>query len=165
MPTLKEMQSAFPRVGRLDWIGAAAERRGEVQRLNEAQLVAEEGIAGEHHARRGTDGAPLDRQVTLIQSEHLPAMAALLGRDRLEPEILRRNLAISGINLKALKHRRFRIGACVLEGSGNCPPCSRMEEALGPGGYNAMRGHGGITARIITGGAIGVGDEVTAADE
>ncbi len=74
---------------------------------------------------------------------------------------MRRNLVIGGINLLALKNEKFSIGECVLKGTGLCHPCSRMEEALGTGGYNAMRGHGGITAIVIRGGTIALGDSVT----
>jgi len=99
--------------------------------------------------------------VTLVAAEHLAAIAAFLGRDGVPPELIRRNLVVRGINLLALKGRRFRIGAALLDCSGECQPCSRMEEALGPGGYNAVRGHGGITARVIEGGAVGLGDAVS----
>jgi MOSC domain-containing protein YiiM len=83
-----------------------------------------------------------------------------LHRDATPPELTRRNIVVSGINLLALKDRRFQIGGAVLEATGPCEPCSRMEENLGPGGYNAMRGHGGITARVVEEGTIRVGDEV-----
>ena len=92
------------------------------------------------------------------QAEHLPVVAALAGLPDVSPMTLRRNLVVSGLPLVALKGRRFRIGEVVLEGTGPCDPCSRMEDALGPGGYNAMRGHGGLCARIVSGGRIAVGD-------
>ena len=100
---------------------------------------------------------PGKRQVTLIQAEHLPVIAALAGLETVAPEHLRRNVVVSGLALLALKDRRFRIEDVLLEGTGECHPCSRMEEAFGPGGYNAVRGHGGITARVLEGGLVEVG--------
>lgn len=156
MMTVKQLTEQFPRNGRLEWIGIAAERLADLQSLSTAMVQPGAGIDGEHHANSGES----HRQVTLIQHEHLPVIAALAGRDRVEPEQLRRNLVVSGVNLLALKRGRFRIGEVLLEGTGPCAPCSRMEENLGPGGYNAMRGHGGITVRVIEGGTISVGDEL-----
>ena len=88
-------------------------------------------------------------------------IASLAGLETATPEQLRRNLVVSGLPLLALKEARFRVGEVVLEGTGECHPCSRMEETLGEGGYNAVRGHGGLTARVIQGGVIRVGDVVT----
>ena len=135
----------FPRTGHLEWIGIARARRAPVDVLASAVLESGTGIEGEHHASGGRS----KRQVTLIQFEHLDVVARLLGRECIEPELLRRNLVVSGINLLALQASRFRVGDVVLQGTGPCDPCSRMEENLGPGGYNAMLGHGGITTRVV----------------
>ena len=92
--------------------------------------------------------------------DRLVAGVKRLGREQVAPEDVRRNVVVRGINLLALKGRRFRIGTALLEASGECHPCSRMEEILGAGGYNAMRGLGGITARVIEGAPIRIGDPV-----
>jgi len=75
--------------------------------------------------------------------------------------VLRRNLVVAGINLTALQGERITVGPdVVLELTGPCAPCSKMEAALGPGGYNALRGHGGWNARVLRRGTVAVGDEV-----
>ena len=98
--------------------------------------------------------------MTFIQKEHIAAIASFLGKSDLDYTITRRNFLVESINLFSLKGKQFQIGEAVFEYSGECHPCSRMEEGLGIGGYNAMRGHGGITARVVLGGKIKEGDAV-----
>ncbi len=142
--------------GRLVWIGLRPARRAPMVSVDEARLEPGRGLEGDRWRGAG-DGA---RQVTVVAQEHLTAIASFLGRPAVEPQQLRRNLVVAGLNLFALKGRRFRIGGALLEWSGECHPCSRMEEEFGPGGYNAVRNHGGITARVVEVGVITVGDGV-----
>lgn len=151
---LARLLDAPMRPGRVVWIGLRPARRAPILAVESAQLDAENGLVGDHYSSR-TGGA---RHVTLIQAEHLAAIASHLGRDALAPALLRRNIVVTGINLAALKGRRFGLGTALLEATGECHPCSRMEEILGPGGYNAVRGHGGITARVLEGGTARNGD-------
>ncbi|MCW5575710.1 MAG: MOSC domain-containing protein [Burkholderiales bacterium] len=153
---LRTLMETFHRTGKLEWIGLRPARRAPLQSFNHAEVIADHGLAGDHKASR----AGGKRQVTLIQREHLDVVAQLLGRDAVDPALLRRNLVVSGINLLALHDERFRVGGVLFEGTGLCEPCSRMEEVLGVGGYNAMRGHGGIIARVLDSGVIHVGDAV-----
>lgn len=152
---LGQLMTAPVRPGELGWIGLRPARRAPMTPAEAADVVAGRGLTGDRYSRR--DGA---RQVTLIQAESLAAIASHLGRLGVPPEDLRRNLVTRGINLLALKGRTFRIGDVRLETSGECHPCSRMEEVLGPGGYNAVRGLGGITARVLSGGTVRVGDPI-----
>ncbi len=149
---LAEMMARHARVGRLDWIGLRSERYAPIDVVTEVQ-IEDAGLAGDH-------GRPGKRAVTLIQAEHLPAIAAFADLEVVTAQELRRNLVISGLNLLALRKGLLRIGDVVLEIHGPCPPCSRMEKILGAGGYNAMRGHGGWYASVVQTGRIAVGDQV-----
>lgn len=154
--SIRERLAILPQVGRVEWIGLRPAQRAAVVPVAGVAARAGQGLEGDRHRGAGR------RQVTLLQAEHLDVIAALLGRDAgaVHPGQLRRNLLVRGINLLALRQARFRIGTALLEGTGSCDPCSRMEEVLGAGGFNAMRGHGGITARVLEPGFIGIGAEV-----
>ncbi|MGC1427007.1 MAG: MOSC domain-containing protein [Albidovulum sp.] len=138
--------------GRVEWIGLRPERLAPVTSVEQSMLEFQ-GFVGDH-------GRPGKRAVTLIQAEHLPVIAALAQGDQVQPEMLRRNIVISGINLTALRHARLMIGDAEVAISVPCAPCSRMEKALGTGGYNAMRGHGGWCAEVKVPGRVAVGDTV-----
>jgi MOSC domain-containing protein YiiM len=157
---LHRLMTRFPRAGTVRWIGLRPARDVPMRAVDLAEAIAGKGLRGD---RYGSGSGK--RGITLIQAEHLPVIAALAGLDALAPETLRRNVVVAGLPLIALKGRRFRIGEVLCEGTAPCDPCSRMETALGPGGYNAMRGHGGLCARILEGGALRIGDAVEWLDD
>lgn len=153
---LAKLMATLPQVGKVEWIGLRPARDKPMREVDHAQALTEGGLVGDRY--KGGSGK---RGITLIQAEHLPAITALSGHEVL-PALLRRNVVVSGIPLIALKDREFRIGDVVFRGTESCDPCSRMETALGAGGYNAMRGMGGLCARIVSGGNFRLGDEVVA---
>ncbi|MDX9671080.1 MULTISPECIES: MOSC domain-containing protein [unclassified Pseudomonas] len=160
MTPLQQLIADVPQTGRVRWIGVRPEFRGPMLELDAVEARLEAGLTGDH-ARPGVRNA---RQVTLIQFEHLAVIGALMGRPAdqpMRPEDLRRNLVISGINLFSLKGRRFRIGQAILETTGWCQPCARLQNNLGPGTFQAVRGHGGITARVLQSGIIRLDDGVS----
>ncbi|WP_419708516.1 MOSC domain-containing protein [Pseudomonas sp. NFX224] len=160
MSPLQELIAHVPQTGRVRWIGVRAQSRSPMIELEAVEARLEAGLTGDH-ARPGVRNA---RQVTLIQWEHLPVISSLMGRPEdqpVRPEDLRRNLVISGINLFSLKGRRFRIGQAIFETTGWCQPCARLENNLGSGTFQAVRGHGGITARVLQSGIIRLEDAVS----
>ena len=146
----------LPQTGTLAWIGVRPARSAPLQALKTVEALTDQGLAGDHYS--GKPGSK--RQVTLIQAEHITAVASMLHIPEIDPGLLRRNLVVQGINLLALKDQQFWVDNVLLQATGLCHPCSRMETNLGPGGYNAMRGHGGLTAQILQGGYLHVGDVV-----
>ncbi len=148
--------SNLPQKGKVEWIGLRPERKAEIEVVNSVFAEEGKGLVGD----RAYHSISENRQVTLIQYEHVMALPSLLNLLEVNPALLRRNIVVSGINLLALKGRQFKIGDAIFEMTGECHPCSRMEENLGEGGYNAMRGHGGITAAIVESGNIKIGDTI-----
>ncbi|MEM1436132.1 MAG: MOSC domain-containing protein [Pseudomonadota bacterium] len=157
MLQLDELLATLPQQGVIVWLGVRPARDVAMQVPEQLEARRGAGLTGDRFAGRRSS----KREVTFIQHEHVAALGSLLGRDPVDPAVLRRNIVVRGLNLLALRGSRFRAGGALFEGTGLAHPCSRMETALGPGGYNAMRGHGGITARILESGILRLGDPVT----
>jgi MOSC domain-containing protein YiiM len=169
MSELRALTHRFVAAGTLESIHLRPARGVAATRVAAVQALAGQGLEGDRAAaRKAPSSAFSKRQVTLFQAEHLPLVASWSGRSSIDPAALRRNLVVRGLNLLAARspfpdqRLYLRIGAGVLlEITGPCDPCSKMEAALGPGGFNALRGHGGVTARVLEGGQLALGDRVS----
>jgi MOSC domain-containing protein YiiM len=161
MKTIRDLHRPPQIEGRVESIIVRGSPRERARTVAATVALVGIGLADDRLGQRG-ESELSTRQVTLVQAEHLPVIAGLARVEPINPIGLRRNLVISGINLLALKNAKLMVGVALLEIVGPCQPCSRMEETIGPGGYAAMRGHGGMTARVLVGGPINVGDLVRA---
>ena len=151
--SIQQLMARHFQNGKVEWIGIRPERRHPLTPVTGVTALPGKGLAGDHYpAKNGK------RQVTIIQKEHLDAVGSFLDIGTPDPSLTRRNIVVSGINLSSLKGLDFKLGEALLGYTGECHPCSRMEENLGEGGYNAMRGHGDITAIVLKEGRIKIGD-------
>lgn len=137
------------------------EARGPLASVDEVRAEQGRGLEGDRYwNRQGTFWKPVpDREVTLIESEVLEAVAAeagivIDGRDA------RRNLATRGVRLNDLVNRRFRVGEVTLLGIRLCEPCGHLEALTGRPLRKFFAGRGGLRAGIVTGGVIRVGDAI-----
>lgn len=153
MSKMHEMMKNNAQAGHIEWIGVRPAKKVEMVQLQKANIKFN-GLDQDYRTNPGK------RAITLVQWEHLPVIASIMGRSEVEPELLRRNIAVSGVNLLGLRKHTVQIGDAILKISGLCAPCSFMEKTLGHGGFNAVRGHGGVTAEVVQEGEIEMGSKV-----
>lgn len=148
--------------GRVEGIFVGKEAGGTLDALPEVRAEAGRGLVGDRYwLRRGTFWKPLaDREITLIETEALEALAAETGV-KLEPRHSRRNIATRGVRLDDLVHVRFRVGNATLLGIRLCEPCGHLERLTGKTLRPALNGRGGLRAAILLDGIIRVGDAIT----
>ena len=98
-------------------------------------------------------------QVTLIAGEDLDHIEGELGI-RVKNGEHRRNIVTRGIRLDEMRWKRFRIGEAILEYDRPRPPCRHVQDLSEPGMTRALKGRGGICARVVRGGRVRAGDAI-----
>ena len=156
MASINELKANFSQSGKIEWIGLRTSKSREILQVESAELLLDHGLVGDKSGQKPGG----KRQVTLIQAEYFPVMESLLNDIKITPELLRRNIVVSGINLSILLRHSLKINDAVIDITGNCAPCNKIEQTLGFGAFNAMRNHGGINAVVKKGGVIRIGDEI-----
>jgi MOSC domain-containing protein YiiM len=141
--------------GKVEWIGIRPERKVPLISKESVNVDVKTGIEGDHPAAA-------HRQVTIISKEQLEDVRIALNASSIDTASTRRNIMISGIDFVGLENARLQLGGVLLEITGPCHPCKRMDENFGEGGRNAMENLSGWTTRVLESGIISVGDHVTA---
>jgi MOSC domain-containing protein YiiM len=122
--------------------------RFPMQEVEQAEAIADKGFRGCVHGRRGSK-----RQVLLMDSE-------TLGRFGIAPGAVKENVTTVGIDFQALKTgQRLRVGESLVEITGPCDPCPRMDE-IRMGLQQELRGQRGWLGKIIEAGIIRRGDRI-----
>lgn len=152
---LAQLLNAPMRPGRLVWLGIRPRRREPMLALKSADFDIAHGVVDDRYAR-----VPGSRQVKLIEVEHLAG----------DHQPYRPLRGVAGRSAAQRRHARYQSSGpeeqalsdwlCRSGNHGGMSSCSRMEAILG--GYNVVRGLGGITARIVQSGMVSVGDKLVA---
>ena len=141
--------------GKVEWIGIRPERKVPLISKESVFVDVKTGIEGDHPSAA-------HRQVTIISKEQLEDVRIALNASSIDTASTRRNILISGIDFVGLENAKLQLGSALVEITGPCHPCNRMDENFGEGGRNAMKNLSGWTTRVLESGVISVGDEVTA---
>ncbi len=145
------------------WISPGHDFRGQhgkgrlnhgVQRVDSITCVAGKGIQGDRYFEYKED---FKGQISFFSEEVAAGLEHELQLPPFERSHLRRNVLVSGIDLNGLIGKAFAVGGVEFSGSEECAPCYWMEEAIGPGAHEWLKGRGGLRCRILSSGLLGVG--------
>jgi MOSC domain-containing protein YiiM len=157
--------------GVVEEIYVAPKGSAAMERVEEVLLIEGCGIEGDRYCEGTGFWTPYGDvcEVTLISSEDLDHIESELGI-RVRNGEHRRNIVTRGIDLNDLRRKRFRIGEArrkrfrigeaILEYDRPRPPCRHVQDLTEPGMTRALKGRGGICARVVEGGVIRAQDTI-----
>ena len=126
--------------------------RDPMKEVSDANFITGQGMEGDRHLR--SDGRRSNRQVLIMDSETLSHFDLLPGQ-------VRENVTVAGLDFSSISagDKVSLGGDVILEITGDCEPCARMDE-LRPGLKDEIDGKRGLLAFVEKGGVVSVGAEV-----
>lgn len=119
-------------------------------------LLTDIGIEGDRHAGK-------KRAVSIVCTGELAQAANDFGIEQFDGLRTRRNIVVDLDELPRAHGTRFTVGEVELAVWRDCAPCNLMDEIFGEGAQAALRQRAGITASVVRGGIVRLGDSLTLA--
>jgi MOSC domain-containing protein YiiM len=128
--------------------------KAPVLEVSELECVADRGIKGDRYFdhQKSADG-----QITFFAEEIHEQLGKDLGVRDKPTTVYRRNVVTRGGDLNSLSGQEFEVQGVRFFGTEECRPCYWMDQAYAPGAENALRGNGGLRARILSSGTLQTG--------
>ena len=147
--------------GVVEGIYVTSQGSAAMERVEEVTTVEGRGIEGDRYCEGTVFWTRYGDvcQVTLIEGEDLDFIEDELGISVKDGQH-RRNIITRGVRLLDLRRKRFRVGEVLLEFDRSRPPCRHVQDLSEPGMTRALKGRGGICARVIRAGRIRVQDAI-----
>ncbi len=117
----------------------------------EVECVPGRGLAGDRFFDHKPD---YKGQVTFFEQEVYEALCEEFAVFDRGVDAFRRNVVVSGQELKEWIGREFSLQGITFSGSEEARPCAWMDHAFCAGAEAALRGRGGLRARILTPGIL-----------
>jgi MOSC domain-containing protein YiiM len=119
----------------------------------EVECVAGRGLRGDRFFDYKPD---YKGQITFFDGAIYDELCILFDLHDKEPSAFRRNVITRGVELNSLIGVEFEIQGVRFFGCAECSPCNWMNQAFGPGTEEALKGRGGLRAKILNDGILRV---------
>ncbi len=138
-----------------DFVGRHGQERLDhgIEKVDTVDCVAGAGLVGDRYFNHKED---YKGQITFFDWSVYTRIRDDFDCPDLDPAWFRRNVLTEGVDLNTLIGQRFSLQGVEFEGSEECRPCYWMDKAVNPGVHEALKGFGGLRARILTSGPLKV---------
>ncbi|SKB05704.1 MOSC domain-containing protein YiiM [Prosthecobacter debontii] len=122
-----------------------------IEEVESVECVAGQGLVGDRFFGHKEN---YKGQVTFFAHEVYERLCEQFQAMGISPAIFRRNVITKGVDLNTLIGQEFEVQGVRFIGTEECRPCYWMDQALAPGAEEAMKGNGGLRARVLSDGTL-----------